>query len=427
MSARDAFTTLQQIGLEPLLLAVREKIYTQDGPRGQVQVHLERAAREELANLTGRSYGRAGLVRVELAELDAGLRNSRFRTDLVAVLAAGYGQLVTRRQEQQQAEARWSAWVQQVHHALPPAPAVADWLAGLSAGTSASGRWIRRAYRADPDGAAQVVLAVGSALAQLPGDQGSHQLLAVFAARLTGDPHTFDSNRAAGMLLCHALSERFGHPDPGLRPSEERALLLDRAGLGVDQVSSTVLVAHLAAATTAEGPHPVVASMLQAGGAWSVTLGEVRRWMGARATHNRAYVVENPAVFEYLLQRLDGRQMRHRPTLICTGGFLSAAAVRLLDLLAAGGAELWYGGDFDRNGLAIATWLATRYLAQWHPWRMGPDDYRMALAGAGKEVSPEDRAHLASCSGVLAETARAVAEGGAAYQERLVDLLVADV
>ena len=114
-------------------------------------------------------------------------------------------------------------------------------------------------YRSDPELAARTVAAVGAALADLPADRSEHELLAVFAARLTGDPHAFDAKEPAGALLEHALRERFRPPPEGLRPGAARAFLLDQAGLGVDQVSSTVLVAHLAEACRADGtPYPMV-------------------------------------------------------------------------------------------------------------------------------------------------------------------------
>ncbi|MDB4895129.1 MAG: hypothetical protein JWN15_1391 [Firmicutes bacterium] len=214
--------------------------------------------------------------------------------------------------------------------------------------------------------AAKAVRAVGRALAGLPVWRGDSELLAVFAAAVTGDPHAFDAGEPAGLLVEHALGEQFERPADGLRPNEARALLLGRAGLQVDQVSSTVLVAHVAAATLAGVEHPMVAAMTACGGAWAVTLGEVRRWSGVRAHRNRAYVVENPPVFEWLLRRLAGEAPERRATLICSGGFLSAASVTLLDLLVG--------------------------------------------------------------EGPLADTARAVAEGGqAAYQEQLVTMLCQDV
>lgn len=428
MSRPEVFSELKQAGLEPLLAAARQKVYEQNGIRGKVRVALTRSQQQELANLLGYPARSRDLTQVDLRELDAALRQSRYRVGLEAVLEAAYGPLVTRRQEREEASTRWQRWLAALQPERPARPTVRAWFDGIAEGSSPSGRWVRRTYSAHPDRAAAAVTAVGRALAALPGQRGEYELLAVFAALVTGDPHAFDAGEPAGALLECALGERFGPPAEGLRASEARALLLDRAGLGVDQVSSTVLVAHLASATLEGGPHPMVAAMTACGGAWALTLGEARQWKSASARRSRAYVVENPPVFEWLLRRLGREAPERRPTLICTGGFLSAAAVCLLDLLAAEGTELWYGGDFDRNGLAIASWLAGRYTERFRPWRMGPEDYQVAVANGGRALPDEDGAHLLGTEGPLTGTARAVARGGqAAFQEQLVAQLCEDI
>lgn len=428
MSAQDCFAELRRTGLEQLLQLARAKICEQDGVRGMVTVVLGRMEQEELANLLGRPLGRSDRVRVQLPELDEALRRSRFRVRLTAVLEAGYGSLVTRRQEREEAEGRWRAWLDHLEQVLPNRPHVGNWFAGIETGASPSGRWCRRTYREDPVAATRAAQSVGTALGSLPVQSGRYELLAVFAARLTGDPHALDAGQPAGALLMHTLAERFAPPDEGLRSSEARALLLDQAGLGVDQVSSTVLVANLAGAVCGGLLHPVVAAMVEYGGAWPLTLGEVRGWEEAIACQGRAYLVENPPVFSYLLSQVAKLPPQARPTLICTGGFLSAAAVRVLDLLAVAGTDMYYGGDFDRNGLTIAKWLIERYGARLHLWRMGPVDYQMAVQGGGKFLSAEECEALAAISGPLAQTAQAVLGGGqAAYQERLVDQLSVDL
>jgi len=425
MKARQAFDTLRSIGLEPLLRAAWEKVRREDGLRGTIEVAPVRQARDELANLIRLHRSRSDMLRIELVSLDEGLRRSVFQAGLLEVLEAGYGSMVTKRQLRDAEHARWETWLADLRQRLPAS--ALSWFESMGAGATATARWVRRSYGEDPARAAQAALSVGRALAGLPAESGGHELLAVFAARVTGDPHAFDSGTPGGRLLLHALAERLVSPQEGLSDREERAFLLDMAGLGTDQVSSTVLAANLATAAVCAGEHPVVRAMAGHGGAWRFTLGEVRTWRGARARSGRAYVVENPPVFEYLLRALGSVPVDRQPTLICTEGFLSAAAVRLLDLLAAGGAEIWYGGDFDRNGLAIASWVAGRYATCWQPWRMAPQDYFAARNGAQASDAGLDPEQSLPFAEPLLPTARAMASGGNAYQERLVDLLAGDL
>lgn len=418
MSADAAFQRLRELGLEPVLQAAWEKVRQEGAVKGTAKVALTRRQREELAGLIRLPRSTSPLVPIDLVKLDEALSESILKTGLVAVLEAGYGPLITRRQERENEAARWNRWLADLSRTMPEG--ATSWMEGIASGVTPSARWVRRAYLDEPAQAAEVVQAVGRALAQLPSDSESHALLAVFAANMTGDPHFFDANRPGGRLLLHALSERFA-PPLELDEREVRAFLFDMASLGTDQVSSTVLVAHLACAVVGGGPHPVVAAMGAYGGGWRVTLGEVRRWSQAAGRSGIAFVVENPPVFEYLERRLETMPAEERPTLICTEGFLSAAAVRLLDLLVAGGTQIRYSGDFDPNGLAIANWVLARYAGACRPWRMNTVAYHAARTGDGQLGPPETET-----TGGLAETIDAVAKHGAAYQERLVEWLLQD-
>ena len=66
--------------------------------------------------------------------------------------------------------------------------------------------------------------------------------------------------------------------------------------------------------------------------------------------------------------------------LVCVGGQPSAAVWRLLDLLAAGGAEFDYHGDFDWGGVRIAR--AVRQRVSWRPWRYDHLAYEAAVSAA---------------------------------------------
>ena len=111
---REAFAAMREAGLEPVLAAARQKVYEADGLRGRVRLTLGAAQLDELANLLGRVSVRDGQVLVPLQDLDAALTRSRFRTGLLDVLEAGYGPIVTRRQEREAAASRWASWLKQV-------------------------------------------------------------------------------------------------------------------------------------------------------------------------------------------------------------------------------------------------------------------------------------------------------------------------
>jgi uncharacterized protein (TIGR02679 family) len=87
-------------------------------------------------------------------------------------------------------------------------------------------------------------------------------------------------------------------------------------------------------------------------------------------------ICENPVVVASAADEL-GAQCQ---PLICVGGQPSAAGWRLLELLALGGAEFEYHGDFDWGGIRIARTVRDR--VTWRPWRYDRQAYQAAVTSA---------------------------------------------
>ncbi|MFD0819888.1 DUF2399 domain-containing protein, partial [Micromonospora zhanjiangensis] len=100
----------------------------------------------------------------------------------------------------------------------------------------------------------------------------------------------------------------------------------------------------------------------------------------------------------------------------------SAAALRLLVVLAAGGARLSYHGDFDWGGVRIANLLRSR--VPWRPWRYDATAYRAAVVGA----APGTLTGQPVEAGWDAELTELMLRHGARVEEELVlDALLADL
>lgn len=114
----------------------------------------------------------------------------------------------------------------------------------------------------------------------------------------------------------------------------------------------------------------------------------------------RIFACENPAVLRRACEELGPAC----PPLVCTEGQPSTAFRRLVALALAGG-ELWYHGDFDWPGVAIAADLIARHGAV--PWRLTAQDY---LSGAG--LSGAGFGAAAAMGGGVSPAAAAAAGGG---------------
>ena len=123
-------------------------------------------------------------------------------------------------------------------------------------------------------------------------------------------------------------------------------------------------------------------------------------------------------VFSYLLHR------NEKLTLLCTSGQLRAVALELIPLILNSGADIYYSGDVDPDGIGIADRLWQKFGDRIHIWRMSPEDYE---TGVSKEhIGNNGLAKLENVRNpLLRETAKCVREKStAAYQENLLEELL---
>ena len=235
--------------------------------------------------------------------------------------------------------------------------------------------------------------------------------LPALAAQLTGDTKALNHGTGLSTLVLRALAVRAGVARPG--SAVERRDLWDRAGVLVDDLASRVLVLNLPAA--GEGLGEWLTSAAHYGTPFQVTLHQLAAHP-IKVSCPRIFVCENPAV----LRRACAELGAACPPLVCTEGRPLTAFHRLVGLAVGAGAELWYHGDFDWPGIAIAADVITRYGGR--PWRMSASDYRsVASEGVGLKGEPVN----APWDPGLLEAMRVT--GHAVYEETLGDQLLADL
>ena len=242
----------------------------------------------------------------------------------------------------------------------------------------------------------------------------------MLSAHATSDPHARDGNTLCGKIFLHLLSAKTGLVFP--HDAEARAALYYHCGILCDSISSCVTqVGVQLYAGGAE--HPAYRAFRLQNEAGTLTLTNLANVTAAKSPSGRAYLVENQMVFSQLC---DLAAQFHSP-LICTSGQPTVAVIRLLDMLAAAGTELFYSGDFDGRGLSIALQLLKRYPHCLHLWHMTEADY--ARCRSEIRLSASSLALLRTCANtVLAPTAEAVSHTGYdGYQELLLSELQTDL
>jgi uncharacterized protein (TIGR02679 family) len=203
--------------------------------------------------------------------------------------------------------------------------------------------------------------------------------------------------------------------------------LYSNASLLVDTISSNVAVFNLASATFHDGTPD---QLLQAAGArvLILPLRQVFEWKEAMPKLPDIYVVENPQVFEEIIAATG--QDSKSATIVCTSGWPSVAALKLLDLLldASPHNRLHYSGDFDVKGLQIAAYLLARYPEQCALWHFDSDSYAVALQSDGIQARESDLDSLTTLPTIFSSLVATMRQKRKwAYQEGIAALLAKDI
>ena len=245
--------------------------------------------------------------------------------------------------------------------------------------------------------------------------------LALCSYAVSTDPHALDGQKPAGHLLLHALAYWKDRPVPA--HSRDRLALYRECGLMLDDISCFTVQRGLILALPDGREHPACAQLRQQEQFCLLTSSQISALGAAFSPTGRVYLLENQMVFSTLC-----RQPGILHPMICTSGQLREASWQLLDLLAASGCSLYYAGDFDPEGLAIADRLWQTYGDRFHLWHMTLQDYQIALSA--KPVSASSR--LSQLEKVQCPFLQPVAQAilhrkRAGYQEALVERYRSDL
>lgn len=244
--------------------------------------------------------------------------------------------------------------------------------------------------------------------------------IAVFASQITKNPHAFDAGTDCGMLLQYAIMYELGENKP--QNAEEKAEIYYRVGILVDEISNYTICCGLRAITAGKR-HAGWQGFYEASESMQVSLKNLSTVESIMSPVGKVFVVENPAVFSSILDKLSGKPV----PLVCTYGQVKLASLILLDKLAVAGTDIYYSGDFDPEGLMIADKLKTRYKERLILWRYTIADYQAVISR--EKITPnriKKLNHLKDKQ--LKKIAEALTkEGYAGYQELLVDALVQSI
>lgn len=391
-------------------------------------IMLKKTSEEErraIGGIVGRAF-RDETVKITFREFEQGLQKTRFAPiDIKAVLEDYFGSsLYTNQEQKAQVQVAREEFLDMLFRyfegCAKKASVVLLWLQELKDHKKYGYQILIKEFTQNAKAAGALMQNVGKALILLEKREGEEELLAIFAAEVSGNPHYFDKGTTASQLLTHAVCF-WKQLDVPYNAYEWRECM-QAVGLVSDNIASMVHALGVQIETT-EGIHPAYEEFRKRKEPYVLTIENLKVITGAKAIHRRVYVVENEMVFLHLVESIKEQEV----TLLCTSGQMRVAAFLLLTHLIEGGATIYYSGDLDPEGMDIADRLWQRYGDVIHLWRMSTEDYNKSISS--EKLSDRQLAKLERLKNpMLCCTAEAVRrKGKAGYQENLLEDLLGDL
>lgn len=279
------------------------------------------------------------------------------------------------------------------------------------------------------------VMTAGNAL---PVFKGAVERLALFSARITGNPHFFDEGSEGNRILTYLVQYYAQLEESECKNEGTEFNIISRktGGYSAERKNELfygagILKEDILNYTNAYGIklrkdngefHSGVEGFYQEHQPIQISLLTLSKITEVWSAAKKVYIVENSGVFSELSDRVS-----KDVALVCTNGQLHLASLILLDLFFNANYELYYSGDFDPEGLQIAQKLKDRYGHRMHLWRYSEECYRVSMSEvelAGdriKKMESLKESQLKIIASLISKTKRA------GYQERLVEGYISDM
>lgn len=194
-------------------------------------------------------------------------------------------------------------------------------------------------------------------------------LLPIYASTHTSDPHYLDLDTSHSILFFYALSYLDKSDYPNTR--EEKIKLLSKYNIEIDNLSNYVLTFNLLS------NKDYINKFSQNKESLILNLQNIITTKYFDTKSKKVFIFENPSILtEILARNIDC-------SVIISGGFPNTSVYLLLDKLIETDNMLYYNGDFDPEGLLIASKLKEKYQDKLKLFCYELEDYINCLSKKG--------------------------------------------
>lgn len=341
---------------------------------------LTREEKEQLGGFLQKDFSGQKNVRVTAKQMEKALKNSRFcdftwKEILELCLEKP---LLIKKEEKQKEEQQREAWFQNIQLRLKN-PDFQSWIFEVLQNKKESYLFLLQQYKENKKELEEFLQKTDQAAERLAASE-KRELLAVFAAQVTGNPHYFDEGEPAEKCLSSYLKWKLKKERrTGLSNAEYKNRIYFEAGILKDELSNDVLTYGLHAWKENGEIHSGIEGFFKCKEPLKLTL-KTLGGLGKITGEAEIYMVENPAVFSRLVEKYPDR------TILCGNGQPKFSVFVLLDKLVPG-STIYYAGDFDPEGLQIAQNLKKRYTEHFILWKYEAEYYQKYKS----EVQLDDR------------------------------------
>lgn len=346
-----------------LFIKLREKYASLGHMGGTVTLYgLTREEKSELGGFFRKDYTENKTVTIPVAFFEKRLNESRFSgISVKEVLEAYFGEnLTVKKEEKQKSKEHQKQYFEEILLEYRENPA-AEWVDAVLENRSEGYEVLIRQYKEDKDKLRETLKNLFEAARRIQ-IQSERQMLPVFAASVSGNPHYFDYGTPAEKLLMLFLKTIFDESNHVLSEAEEKSRLMYKTGILKDDLSNEVLIYGFRAWKQNQCIHEGIEGFFKEKEPLRLTLRILGRISTVEAAKKNIYVVENPAVFSSIINK------EVCCSAVCTNGQPRLAALLFLDALKDK-YNFLYAGDFDPEGLLIAQRLKERYGSSLKFWQ----------------------------------------------------------
>ncbi len=379
---RECKTYFQERSVYKKLFAKIQEKYAGIGHFGGTFLlnDLPKEEKEQLGGFLQKDFSGQKNVRVTAKQMEKALQNSRFcdftwKEILELCLEKP---LLIKKEEKQKEEQQREAWFQNIQLRLKN-PDFQSWIPEVLQNKKESYLFLLQQYKENKKELEDLLQKTDQAAETLAAAE-KRELLAVFAAQVTGNPHYFDEGEPAEKCLSSYLKWKLKKERrDGLSNAEYKNRIYFEAGILKDELSNDVLTYGLHAWKENGEIHPGIEGFFKCREPLKLTL-KTLGGIGKITGEPDIYMVENPAVFSRLVEKYPDR------TILCGNGQPKFSVFVLLDKLVPG-STIYYAGDFDPEGLQIAQNLKKRYTEHFILWKYEAEYYQKYKS----EVQLDDR------------------------------------